>query len=122
MVLKMWYLRFRFPGKEFIQIQSRQIIGDTLYLHCVFSLNARDQFYDIASKINDRLTDSSKSPFKDKHATVLKNFVKEYMLGGRKHVFHLLEWISPGHCPFASFKSSLLTASLSVPVPPPNLA
>lgn len=107
---------------QFYQMKSRQLLNDTMYVHCEFDQNARDRFSDLVSKINDQVTGQSSDTSKDQHSNILKNFLKEYMTPGRKHVFYVLEW-EPSRDSFAFAARSILPERYSsLPSPPPDLA
>ena len=77
---------------NYYQMKTRQLIHDTLYVHCEFDQSARDRFSALASSIMTEISGAHADSHKNSHATLLKHFVKEYMTLGRKHVFYLLEW------------------------------
>ncbi|KAA0991360.1 hypothetical protein [Dyadobacter aurulentus] len=107
---------------RFYQMKSQQLLNDTMYVHCEFDQNARDRFTDLVSKINDQVTGQSAEDQKGQHSNLLKNFLKEYMGQGRKHVFYVLEW-TPAREVIASFTSALTSeAHFSIPSPPPDQA
>jgi hypothetical protein len=107
---------------RFYQMKSQQLLNDTMYVHCEFDQNARDRFSDLVSKINDQVTGQSSDNAKQQHSSILKNFLKEYMGQGRKHVFYVLEW-TPSHIQIPlntpAFDS---VRHFSIPSPPPDLA
>jgi hypothetical protein len=107
---------------QFYQMKSQQLINDTLYVQCEFDQNARDRFSNLVSKINDQVTGASSDPQKDQHSQILKNFLKEYMNQGKKHVFYVLEWTPAYAVNFASLTCSLSCRDFAIPTPPPNLA
>ncbi|MHA4738127.1 hypothetical protein [Dyadobacter sp. MSC1_007] len=107
---------------QFYQMKSQQLINDTLYVHCEFDQNARDRFSDLVSKINDQVTGQSADPDKDPHSNILKNFLKEYMTPGQKHIFYVLEW-EPSRYSFTFSARSIRPEKYSsIPSPPPDLA
>ncbi|MCE6988180.1 hypothetical protein [Dyadobacter sp. CY323] len=107
---------------QFYQMKSQQLINDTLYVQCEFDQNARDRFSNLVSKINDQVTGTSSESEKDQHSQLLKNFLKEYMNQGKKHVFYVLEWTPAQAVNFASLTFSLPERDFATPTPPPNLA
>jgi hypothetical protein len=107
---------------KFYQIKSKQLINDTLIVHCQFDQGARERFSDLASKINDQVTGTSTNPEKGSHSLTLKNFLKEYMAQDRKHVFYVLEWTVAQDFTFPSVNSVLPETHTAIPSPPPNLA
>jgi hypothetical protein len=108
---------------QFYQMKSRQLINDTLYVHCEFDQNARDRFSDLVSNINDQVTGQASGPQKDAHSNTLKNFLKEYMTAGRQHTFYVLEWEpSKDRTPQFPVRSVLPERYSSIPSPPPDLA
>ena len=106
---------------QFYKMVTQQLINDTLYVHCEFDQNARDQFMDLALKINDQVNGNDSESQKQSHATILKSFLKEYMATSGKHVFYILEW-SPSVSYEQIYNAMLSEACLSIPSPPPNLA
>ena len=106
---------------KFYKLVTQQLINDTLYVHAQFDQNARDQFMNLVSKINDQVNGNTSESQKQTPSTVLKSFLKEYMTSSKRHVFYVLEWISPAQYPVAT-TSFLPELHLSIPSPPPNLA
>ncbi|WP_090148439.1 hypothetical protein [Dyadobacter soli] len=108
---------------QFYQMKSRQLINDTMYVHCEFDQNARDRFSDLVSKINDQVTGQASGTQNDAHSNVLKHFLKEYMTAGRQHTFYVLEWEPSKNGPLQfSVRSVLPEKYYSIPSPPPDLA
>lgn len=107
---------------RFYQMKSQQLINDTLYVQCEFDQHARDRFTDLVSKINDQVTGTAADSQENQHAHVLKNFLKEYMISGRKHTFYLLEWAEPNASGYTYLQSFLPERHSVIPSPPPNLA
>ena len=107
---------------EFYQMVTRQLINDTLYVHCEFDQNARDQFMNLVSRITDEVTGNASESQKQSHSTVLKSFLKEYMSTSRKHVFYVLEWSPSVSNEKQIVNTTLLESYLSIPSPPPDLA
>eukprot|EP01031_Cornospumella_fuschlensis_P019153 gene19153-23464_t len=77
---------------EFYQMVSRQLINDTMYVHCEYDQNSRERFMDLVSNINDQVTGNTAESQKEAPSTVLKSFLKEYMMTQKKHVFYVFEW------------------------------
>jgi hypothetical protein len=108
---------------RFYQMKSQQLVNDTMIVHCDYDQSARDRFNDLALKINDQVTGNNTAPEKDAHSLILKNFLKEYMAQGRKHVFYVLEWSPAIEIAFPSMKYSVLPQlHTAIPSPPPDLA
>jgi len=106
---------------EFYQMVTRQLINDTLYVHCEFDQNARDQFMNLVSKVNEQVTGNTSESQKQSPSTILKSFLKEYMSVRKQHIFYVFEWPSPILYQQAA-TVSLLETYLSIPSPPPDLA
>ena len=106
---------------EFYQMVSRQLINDTMYVHCEYDQNSRERFMDLVSNINDQVTGNTAESQKETPSTVLKSFLKEYMTTQKKHVFYVLEW-SCNEVAYPAPANILLESHLSIPSPPPNLA
>lgn len=106
---------------QFYQMKSKQLINDTLYVHCEFDQNARDRFSDLVSKINDQVTGQS-SEQKGDHSHVLKNFLKEYMTPGSKHTFYVMEWAPARQLSYVSVQRFSAELHFQIPSPPPDLA
>ncbi|MCF0054967.1 hypothetical protein [Dyadobacter sp. CY356] len=107
---------------NYYQMKTRQLINDTLYVHCEFDQNARERFSSLVSNMLNEIGGTPSDAHKNAHATVLKNFVKEYMASDRKHVFYLLEWSEnhlPVHDQYADHTSKTYRNILS---PPPEQA
>lgn len=107
---------------NYYQMKTRQLINDTLYVHCEFDQNARERFSSLVSNIMSEVGGIPSDPHKTSHATVLKNFVKEYMASDRKHIFYILEWSET----VVSVKDQYVYQSskthLHILSPPPELA
>lgn len=106
---------------EYYQMKSRQLINDTMYVHCEFDQNARDRFMNLVSRISDEVSGTNGDDHKQAPSTLLKSFLKEYMTSSRKHVFYLLEWSSPELYAIDAYRASSPVAYLSIPSPPPDL-
>lgn len=108
---------------QFYQMKSRQLLNDTMYVHCEFDQNARDRFSDLVSKINDQVTGQASGPQQDAHSNILKHFLKEYMTAGRQHVFYVLEWEPTKNAALQlPVRSILPERYYAIPSPPPDLA
>lgn len=106
---------------EYYQMKSRQLINDTMYVHCEFDQNARDRFMSLVSHINDEVSGNTSDTHKKSPSTVLKSFLKEYMISSKKHVFYVMEW-SEKLIYTSRYKNlTPLRALLSIPSPPPDL-
>ncbi|WP_229238824.1 hypothetical protein [Dyadobacter sp. Leaf189] len=113
--------QIRHEGR-FYQMKSQQLLNDTMYVHCELDQTARDRFTDLVSKINDQVTGQQSDNAKDQHSSILKNFLKEYMGQGRKHVFYVLEW-TPSHLIIPSSTPAFTSdRHSSIPAPPPDRA
>ncbi len=106
---------------QFYKMVTQQLINDTLYVHCEYDQNARDQFMDLASKINDQVGGNDSESHNQSHAKILKSFLKEYMATTGKHIFYIFEW--PASVSYEQIYNAMFTEShLSIPSPPPDLA
>jgi hypothetical protein len=106
---------------EYYQMKSRQLMNDTMYVHCEYDQNARDRFMSLVSHINDEVSGITSDTEKKSPSTILKSFLKEYMTSSRKHVFYVLEW-SEKPVYTASYQDKApLRVLLSIPSPPPDL-
>jgi len=105
---------------EYYKMKTRQLINDTMYVHCEYDQNARDRFMSLVSQIND-VAGIDKHSDKRSHSITLKNFLKEYMSSNKKHVFYLIEFCL-AHS-FVSDQCGFISkiAYLSIPSPPPDL-
>jgi hypothetical protein len=102
------------------RMKSRQLINDTIYVHCEFDQNARDRYTALVSKIQDEIAGGA--PQKDVPSNRLKHFLKEFLVTGRKHVFYLLEW-APPHTPVADrYQLAVSEEILHTASPPPDRA
>lgn len=106
---------------EYYQMKSRQLINDTMYVHCEFDQNARDRFMSLVSHINDEVSGTASDSHKKSPSTILKSFLKEYMTSSRKHVFYVMEWSEKSIYTSTYKNLSPLKALLSIPSPPPDL-
>ncbi|WP_157474812.1 hypothetical protein [Dyadobacter sp. Leaf189] len=76
------------------QMKTKQLINDTLYVHCEFDQNARDRYTALVSRIQDEIAGAR--PQKGPRSVILKSFLKDYLANNRKHIFYILEWIPAG--------------------------
>ncbi|NIJ55687.1 hypothetical protein [Dyadobacter arcticus] len=106
---------------QFYQMKSQQLINDTLYVQCAVDQNARDRFSELVSRINDQVTGQSSDSQKGHHSHILKNFLKEYMNQGRKHIFYVLEWTPAQRAYYPTAISFFPERHSKIPSPPPNL-
>ena len=100
------------------QMQTRQLINDTLYIHCEFDQNARDRFASLVSRIQDEVT--ADHPSKKSTSTILKNFLKEFLALARSHVFYLLEWIPARSKVADQYRMAVAGHCGNIPSPPPD--
>lgn len=108
---------------EYYQMKTRQLINDTMYVHCEFDQNARDRFMTLASDIHDEVTGNSADPQKKAPSTLLKSFLKDYMSSNKKHVFFVMEWAEQILNPADNYSDlRVLQACLSTLSPPPDRA
>ncbi len=73
------------------RMKTKQLINDTLYVHCEFDQNARDRYTALVSRIQDEIAGAR--PQKGAHSVLLKSFLKDYLAIHKKHIFYVLEWI-----------------------------
>ena len=106
-------------GNEYYKVMSKQIVNDTLYVHCQFSQTSRERFWTLVSTFEDSLKTDNHS-HKSDSVNLLKNFLKEYMAIGRKHIFYFFEWSEPTR--FEYIASSVISPPGSIQSPPPDLA
>lgn len=109
-------------GGEYYQMKSKQLINDTMYVHCEFDQNARDRFMTLVSHINDEIAGSNADTHKKLPSTILKSFLKDYMTSTRKHIFYVMEWSAPAAVVADQYHFTAQKSSLSIPSPPPDLA
>lgn len=105
-------------GNEYYKIVSRQIVNDTLYVHCEFSQTARERFWSLVSTFDDEAS-TNNDAHKGVPLSILKNFLKEYMAIGRKHTFYFFEWSSPATYHYVAERPLIPAASIQSP--PPDL-
>ncbi|WP_157488302.1 hypothetical protein [Dyadobacter crusticola] len=111
--------KIRHNGQHY-QMKTKQLIGDTIYVHCEFDQNARDRFTALVSRIQDEIAGAR--PQKGAHSVVLKSFLKDYLANKRKHIFYILEWI-PADLQIADDYLVTTFGTLVDPLsPPPDLA
>ncbi|TLV03387.1 hypothetical protein [Dyadobacter luticola] len=109
--------KIRHEGGHY-RMKTRQLVNDTMYVHCEIDQNARDRYTMLVSKIQDEI--GGGKPHKNTPSKVLKNFLKEFLSLDRKHVFYVLEW-TPPHLPVADqYQFAQSAAIIHVPSPPPN--
>jgi hypothetical protein len=105
-------------GNEYYKIVSKQILNDTLYVQCAFSQTSRERFWSLVSTFDDHSKTNSDS-HKGAPASILKNFLKEYMAIGRKYTFYIFEWSTPATYQYVA--DILMLPESSIPSPPPDL-
>lgn len=77
-------------GDNFYQMKDQQVIDGKLVTTLVSDLSARDRFLDLASQMNEHLSDQpEKAPAKSK---LINTLVKEYCAHASSWVFYVLEW------------------------------
>jgi hypothetical protein len=103
-------------GNEYYKIVSKQIVNDTLYVHCQFSQTARERFWSLVSTFDDEANNHAHSGLTH---SILKNFLKEYMAIGRKHTFYFFEWPVPVSYQFIAQQPGAIITNLQTP--PPDL-
>jgi len=100
------------------RMRTRQLINDTLYIHCEFDQNARDRFVSLVSKIQDEV--AADHPSKKSTSTLLKQFLKEFLAVNRSHIFYLLEWVpAHGHVPDL-YHFAVVSHNGNIHSPPPD--
>jgi hypothetical protein len=104
---------------EFYQMVTKQLINDTLYVHCSFDQSARDQFLNLVSKINDQVAGDHDDGQKQNPSSILKSFLKEYMSNDRRHTFYVFEW-SDNQFNYSLAQRFALESTLSISSPPPD--
>jgi hypothetical protein len=104
-------------GKHY-RMRSRQMINDTMYVHCEYDQNARDRFANLVSRIQDQIA-TNHHP-KKSASTLLKHFLKEFLAGGRKQVFYLLEWVPAHLLPADQYHFAARSHTGNIPSPPPD--
>jgi hypothetical protein len=110
--------KIRHEGEHY-QMKSRQLINDTMYVHCEFDQNARDRYTSLVSRIQDEIAGSNAR--KDSRSTILKNFLKEFLALAPKHIFYVLEWVQEHQIPVSMDQQIIPNATPHVPSPPPDL-
>ncbi|KAA6439376.1 hypothetical protein FEM33_14035 [Dyadobacter flavalbus] len=106
---------------KFYQLKSKQLINDTLLVVCEYDQYARERFYDLVSRINDQVSDDYTGSEQGSRSVILKNFLKEYMNHGCKHVVYVLEWFENTRIVFPSLFLVLPEIPAAIPFPPPDL-
>lgn len=77
-------------GDNFYQMKDQQVIDGKLVTTLVSDQSARDRFFDLASQVNEHLSDQSeKAPAKSK---LMNTLVKEYCSQASAWVFYIMEW------------------------------
>lgn len=105
-------------GNEYYKIVSRQILNDTLYVQCAFSQTSRERFWSLVATFDDHAKTNADT-HKGAPASILKNFLKEYMAVSQRHIFYIFEWSTPAT--FQYVADTLLIPESSIPSPPPDL-
>jgi hypothetical protein len=106
---------------DYYQMKTRQLINDTMYVHCEFDQNARDRFMTLVSHINEEISGTTAGTHKKLPSTLLKSFLKDYMSYKRTHVFYLMEWSEQLACAADQYLFISPGTFLSIPSPPPDL-
>lgn len=77
-------------GDKFYQMKDQQVIDGKLVTTLVSDQSARDRFFDLASQVNEHLSDQpEKAPAKSK---LINTLVKEYCSQASVWVFYIIEW------------------------------
>ncbi len=78
-------------GDDFYQMKEQVMKNDTLYTTLVSDRNARENFFDLASQVNEHLINgqSDDSPSKTK---LINTLIKEYCSNNHSWVFYIIEW------------------------------
>ena len=105
-------------GNEYYKIVSKKIVNDTLFVACAFSQTSRERFWSQVSTFDD-LAKSDSDTHEGAPASILKNFMKEYMALGQKHIFYVFEWAASSA--FHYVADILSIPESSIPSPPPDL-
>jgi hypothetical protein len=106
-------------GNEYYRVVSKKIVNDTLFVECAFSQTSRERFWSLVSTFDD-LVKSDSDTHKGAPASILKNFLKEYMALGQKHIFYVFEYAASS--PFHYYIADILSSpESSIPSPPPDL-
>jgi hypothetical protein len=104
---------------EFYQMVSRQLINDTMYVHCEYDQNARDRFMDLVSNINEQIKGEAANPSTEAPSMIMKSFLKEYLTISKQYTFFLIEW-SENFAVYPAVQPTWMDTSLSIPSPPPD--
>lgn len=76
-------------GDDHYQIISRNVVNDTLYVHCRYTESSRDRFWELVSDYDEHLKTSDDGT-ENRGGKVMKNLIKEYMSTDRRLTFLLL--------------------------------
>jgi len=106
---------------NYYQMKTRQLINDTMYVHCEFDQSARDRFITLASNINDEVAGDLAGPQKKSPSKLLKSFLKDYMSSNRIHTFYVMEWAEQKINPADHYHVTPVHPFLSIQAPPPDL-
>lgn len=104
---------------EYYQMKTKQLINDTMYVHCEFDQNARDRFMALVSHINE-ITGTDSDRHKQSPSTIFKSLLKEYMSSTRKHVFFLMEICVVPAGAADQYNCNFIDTYPSIPSPPPD--
>lgn len=107
---------------NYYQMKTRQLINDTLYVHCEFDQNARERFSSLVSNMLNEISGIHSDTHKRPHATILKKFVKEYMTSEKRHIFYLLEWSENSQLIKDKYNFHSSKTHLRIQSPPPELS
>ncbi|WP_052354231.1 hypothetical protein [Flectobacillus major] len=105
-------------GDKHYQMISQKLVNDTLYTVCKIDQTARDRFFNLASHINEHVSDHDNDLSKKSSSQLLKNFVKEYMSSEKRHIFFVLDWVYPR--PKTIHVFTTWSRSLDTHSPPPR--
>ena len=105
-------------GNEYYKIISKEIVQDTLIVHCEFSQTSRERFWTLVSNFDDQ-SNAHRHRQQEETGKLMKNFLKEYLKAASKHTFYLFEWCITSLILY--FETPVATPAIFVASPPPDL-
>ena len=109
--------RILHDGEPYL-IRTRQMINDTIYIHCEYDQNARDRFADLGEQVK-YLADLNHHP-KRSSSSLLKQFLKDFLAVTKGHLYLILEWIPSQGQVFDRYQATIYSADGGIPSPPPD--
>lgn len=107
-------------GDEFYEMVEQIMLNDTLFIKCKPNRDARANFEALSEHIDQHIKNQTTELPKPSKAWA-GQWLKEYVSFQRLHVFYVVEWLTDS-APLTANVSSLISRTMRVVSPPPELA